>query len=158
MMREVLTRRFSRLLKEHGERDPARGRCRERTDQPAVWPDLVLIDGGQGQLERPQWRCWHDLGHRRSVASRAVAKGPDRDAGREHFYLPGKPSFMLEPRDPVLYYHPAAARRGAPLRHRQPPGQARQGDVGANPLDEIAGIGPRAQEGACFRPSDRPRR
>ena len=70
-----------------------------------------------------------------------VAKGPDRDAGREHFHVPGKPSFMLEARDPVLYYIQRLrdeAHRFAIGSHRQ----KRANAMGANPLDEIAGIGP----------------
>ena len=97
MMREVLTRRFSRLLKEQGE---------ERGDEQAKdvqsWPDLVLIDGGQGQLSAAK-AVLDELGLS-DLPVAGVAKGPDRDAGREHFYVPGRASFMLEARDPVLYY------------------------------------------------------
>ena len=75
-----------------------------------------------------------------------VAKGPDRDAGREHFYVPGKPSFMLEARDPVLYYIQRLrdeAHRFAIGTHRAQAAKA----IGVNPLDEIAGHRPLAQEG-----------
>ena len=99
MMREVLTRRFARLLKEHGEREPAN---ETDPDQPQAWPDLVLIDGGQGQLNAAR-AVLADLGIA-DLCIAGVAKGPDRDAGREHFYVPEKPSFMIEARDPVLYY------------------------------------------------------
>ncbi len=74
-----------------------------------------------------------------------VAKGPDRDAGREHFYVPGKPSFMLEARDPVLYYIQRLrdeAHRFAIGTHRARRSKA----IGVNPLDDIAGIGPRRKK------------
>ena len=133
MMREVLTRRFSRLLKEHGERASEAG-----GDTP-VWPDLVLIDGGQGQLSAVRG-VLAELGLS-DLAVAGVAKGPDRDAGREHFYVEGKPSFMLEGRDPVLYYIQRLrdeAHRFAIGSHRARRSKA----IGINPLDEIAGIGP----------------
>src|SRR6185369_14257823 len=94
MMQEVLTRRFSRLLKEHGERLT---RDDAGAQETAVWPDLVLIDGGLGQLSAAK-AVLADLGIG-DLCIAGIAKGPDRDAGREHFYLPGKPSFMLEGRD-----------------------------------------------------------
>ena len=90
MMREVLTRRFGRALRE----DPERGE--------EHWPDLVLIDGGQGQLEVAR-QVLTELGLE-DIAIVGIAKGPDRDAGRERFFVPGKPPFSLEPRDPVLYF------------------------------------------------------
>ena len=90
MMREVFRRRFYRALKEDPERE--RG----------MWPDLVLIDGGQGQLTQAQ-AIFAELGIG-DVAVVAIAKGPDRNAGRERFFLPGRPAFSLEPRDPVLYF------------------------------------------------------
>jgi excinuclease ABC subunit C len=133
MMREVLTRRFSRLLKEQGERNGS-----EAGETPA-WPDLVLIDGGQGQLSAVRG-VLADLGLS-DLPVAAVAKGPDRDAGREHFYMAGRPSFMLEARDPVLYYIQRLrdeAHRFAIGSHRARRARA----LGANPLDEIAGIGP----------------
>jgi excinuclease ABC subunit C len=132
MMREVLTRRFTRLLKEQGER----GENSEGEAQ--AWPDLVLIDGGQGQLSAAQG-VFADLGIS-DVCLAGVAKGPERDAGREHFYVPGKPSFMLEQRDPVLYYIQRLrdeAHRFAIGSHRA----RRTRAIGANPLDEIPGIG-----------------
>jgi excinuclease ABC subunit C len=133
MMREVLTRRFSRLLKEQGERDGS-----EAGETPA-WPDLVLIDGGQGQLSAVRG-VLADLGLS-DLPVAAVAKGPDRDAGREHFHMAGRPSFMLEGRDPVLYYIQRLrdeAHRFAIGSHRARRARA----LGANPLDEISGIGP----------------
>ena len=134
MMREVLTRRFSRLLKEHGERASEAG-----GEGTPAWPDLVLIDGGQGQLSAVRG-VLAELGLS-DLAVAGVAKGPDRDAGREHFYVEGKPSFMLEGRDPVLYYIQRLrdeAHRFAIGSHRARRSKA----IGINPLDEIAGIGP----------------
>ncbi len=131
MMREVLTRRFSRLLKEEGERDEAA--------ETSAWPDLVLIDGGAGQLSSAL-EIMTDLGID-DVPVFGVAKGPDRDAGREHFYRSDKTSFMLEARDPVLYYIQRLrdeAHRFAIGSHRAKRSRA----IGVNPLDEIAGIGP----------------
>ena len=90
MMREVLTRRFSRVLKE----DPDR--------QRGQWPDLVLIDGGAGQLGIAQ-EVFAELGID-DVSIAAIAKGPDRNAGRERIYLSNRKSFTLEPRDPVQYF------------------------------------------------------
>jgi excinuclease ABC subunit C len=130
MMREVLMRRFTRLLAED-----------EVTNEnaPPQWPDLLLIDGGQGQLSAVQ-AVLDELGVE-DVALVGVAKGPDRDAGREHFYVTGKPSFMLEARDPVLYYVQRLrdeAHRFAIGGHRAKRSRA----IGVNPLDEIPGIGP----------------
>jgi len=125
MMREVLTRRFSRLVKE-GE------------DPKAKWPDLVLIDGGPGQLSIAR-QVFADLGVE-DVALVGISKGPDRDAGREHFYMPGKDPFRLDPKSPVLYYLQRLrdeAHRFAIGSHRKKRSKA----IGANPLDEIAGIG-----------------
>ena len=125
MMREVLTRRFSRLVKE-GE------------DPKTKWPDLVLIDGGPGQLS-VACQVFADLGVE-DVALVGISKGPDRDAGREHFYLPGKEPFRLDPKSPVLYYLQRLrdeAHRFAIGSHRKKRSKA----IGANPLDEIAGIG-----------------
>jgi excinuclease ABC subunit C len=130
MMREVLTRRFTRLLAEDEVSD---------VGAPPQWPDLLLIDGGQGQLSAVQ-SVLDELGVE-DVALVGVAKGPDRDAGREHFYVTGKPSFMLEARDPVLYYVQRLrdeAHRFAIGGHRAKRSRA----IGLNPLDEIAGIGP----------------
>ncbi|MGE0240751.1 MAG: excinuclease ABC subunit UvrC [Parvibaculaceae bacterium] len=136
MMREVLTRRFARLLKEHGEREPAN---ETNPDQPQAWPDLVLIDGGQGQLNAAR-AVLADLGIA-DLCIAGVAKGPDRDAGREHFYVPERSSFMIEARDPVLYYIQRLrdeAHRFAIGSHRAKRAKA----IALNPLDEIAGIGP----------------
>jgi len=103
-------------------------------------PDVVLIDGGRGQLGVAQ-DVLRELGIA-NVALIGVAKGPDRDAGREHFHRPGYDrSMMLEPRDPVLYFVQRLrdeAHRFAIGTHRAKRGKS----IGANPLDEIAGIGP----------------
>ncbi len=133
MMREVLTRRFTRLLKEQGEKPEETA-----ADTPAR-PDLVLIDGGQGQLSAAK-AVLDELGLS-DIPLAGVAKGPDRDAGREHFYVSGKPSFMLEARDPVLYYIQRLrdeAHRFAIGSHRARRSRA----IGVNPLDEVPGIGP----------------
>ena len=126
MMREMLTRRFARVQKE----DPDRER--------GQWPDLVLIDGGAGQLSTAQG-VLDDLGID-DVALCAIAKGPDRDAGRERFFLPGREPFSLELRDPVLYYLQRLrdeAHRFAIGTHRA----RRSADINRSPLDEIPGIG-----------------
>jgi excinuclease ABC subunit C len=179
MMREVLGRRFKRLLaeaplppvaEEDGDRpdgdpdegaegiaqldpsaelaslalpDPrgkmeAAGDAFETDDAESPWPDLVLIDGGLGQL-----------GVAREVLTRlgveiplvAIAKGPDRDAGRETFFIPGRDSFKLPPRDPVLYFVERLrdeAHRFAVGSHRA----RRKRDLREAGLQEIAGIGP----------------
>ena len=128
MMREVLQRRFARALKEDPERD--RG----------IWPDLVLIDGGLGQLNIAQG-VFDELGID-DVAIGAIAKGPDRNAGRERFFLPGRAPFSLDPRDSVLYFLQRLrdeAHRFAIGAHRAKRTKA----LGRSPLDEIAGIGAR---------------
>jgi excinuclease ABC subunit C len=102
-------------------------------------PDLVLIDGGLGQLGVAR-QVLEELGIR-DIALIGVAKGPDRDAGREHFHIPGRERpGMLEPRDPVLYFVQRLrdeAHRFAIGSHRA----KRSKGIGANPLDEIPGIG-----------------
>jgi excinuclease ABC subunit C len=129
MMREVLTRRFARMMKEEGE-EPDNGKWKR--------PDLVLIDGGPGQLSIA-CQVFADLGVE-DVALVGISKGPDRDAGREHFYLPGKEPFRLDPKSPVLYYLQRLrdeAHRFVIGGHRK----KRSAAIGANPLDEIAGVG-----------------
>jgi excinuclease ABC subunit C len=128
MMREVLTRRFSRLIKEN-----------EADEAKAKWPNVVLIDGGPGQLAIA-CQVFADLGVE-DVALVGISKGPDRDAGREHFYLPKREPFRLDPKSPVLYYLQRLrdeAHRFAIGSHRKKRSKA----IGANPLDEIAGVGP----------------
>ncbi|HEY3638063.1 MAG TPA: excinuclease ABC subunit UvrC [Rhizomicrobium sp.] len=125
MMREVLTRRFSRLV-------------REAEDAKAKWPDVALIDGGPGQLAVAQ-SVLEDLGVE-DVLLVGVAKGPARDAGREHFHIKDREPFRLDPKSPVLYYLQRLrdeAHRFAIGSHRKKRAKA----LGANPLDEIAGVG-----------------
>lgn len=126
MMTEVLTRRFERLLKE----DPAR--------QSDAWPDLLLIDGGAGQVSAVQ-AVMAELGVD-DIAMVGVAKGIDRDHGKEEFHRPGAPPFALQRNDPVLYFIQRLrdeAHRWAIGAHRA----KRAKTTTATPLDEIAGIG-----------------
>ena len=169
MMREVLSRRFKRLLAEaplpslvaaevgpvqpdregrppgksapagtplpQGERE-LQAESDEQDESP--WPDLVLIDGGQGQLNAAR-EVLAPLGL--DVPLVAIAKGPDRDAGRETFFIPGRDSFKLPPRDPVLYFVERLrdeAHRFAVGSHRA----RRMRDLREAGLQEIAGIGP----------------
>jgi excinuclease ABC subunit C len=127
MMREVLGRRFARLEKE----DPDRSR--------GEWPDLLLIDGGKGQLsavvETLECAGIHD------VPVVGVSKGPDRNAGRETLHLPNGRDFQLPPNSPVLFYIQRLrdeAHRFAIGAHRQ----KRAKSMTASPLDEVPGIGP----------------
>jgi excinuclease ABC subunit C len=149
MMREVLTRRFKRLLAEAPIPSPPAGEGaavtnsqlqgeREDEQDDSPWPDLVLIDGGQGQLTAAR-EVLAALGV--DVPLIAIAKGPDRDAGRETFFLPGRDSFKLPPRDPVLYFVERLrdeAHRFAVGSHRA----RRKRDLREAGLQEIAGIGP----------------
>ncbi|MDB6181712.1 excinuclease ABC subunit UvrC [Paracoccus fistulariae] len=126
MMKEVLTRRFTRLLKE----DPDR--------QTEAWPDLLLIDGGAGQVSAVDG-ILADLGVE-DIPMIGVAKGVDRDHGKEEFHRPGQRPFALRMNDPVLYFVQRLrdeAHRWAIGTHRA----RRAKSVMANPLDEIAGIG-----------------
>ena len=127
MMREMLTRRFSKLAKEKGD--------------ASGWaaPDLVLIDGGPGQLGTAH-AVLDEFGLS-DIKVAAVAKGPDRNAGRERIYLRGKEPLLLEPRDPVLYCIQRfrdEAHRFAVGAHRA----RRKKAITASPLDEVPGIGP----------------
>jgi excinuclease ABC subunit C len=169
MMREVLTRRFKRLAAAEMQAveqaiepvadvtSPRHGEAMLRMDRGEVEgddgarefdddafpdrPDLVLIDGGAGQLAVAR-EVLADLGLH-DICTIGVAKGPDRDAGREHFHFAGRPTpLMLEPRDPVLYFVQRLrdeAHRFAIGTHRAKRAKA----ITANPLDEIAGIGQR---------------
>ncbi len=143
MMREVMKRRFARLLKETGPR----GEASSESDTLGAWPDLVLIDGGKAQL-----------GAARSVLAEldiadlpivGVAKGRDREAGRETFFVEGREPFLLPHRDPVLYFIQRLrdeAHRFAIGSHRA----RRSKEMHRNPLDEIAGVGP-ARKRALLR-------
>ena len=127
MMREVLQRRFTRALKAQEEGAPA-----------SEWPDVVLIDGGAGQLSAAR-EVLADLGVQ-DVKLVAIAKGPDRDAGREWFYTDGMEPFQLPPRDPVLYFLQRLrdeAHRFAITTHRA----GRSKNIRQSELDEITGIG-----------------
>ena len=126
MMKEVLTRRFKRLLKEDPDKD--RG----------MWPDLLLIDGGAGQVSAVREIMQkYGVG---DIAMVGVAKGEDRDAGKEEFHRTGKRPFALRHNDPVLYFVQRMrdeVHRFAIGTHRAKRSKA----IGASPLDEIAGIG-----------------
>jgi excinuclease ABC subunit C len=126
MMRQVLTRRFSRAIREDPER------------QSGTWPDLVLIDGGLGQLSAAL-DVFRELGLD-DVPVAAIAKGPDRNAGRERFFLPGREPFLLDPKNPVLYFLQRLrdeAHRFVIGAHRA----KRSALIGKSELDQIAGIG-----------------
>ena len=134
MMREVLTRRFTRLA---NESDPE-----VEADEGAMpeWPDVVFIDGGAGQLNAVR-EVISALNLQREVTFIGIAKGEERDAGREKFFMEGRDAFMLPHRDPVLYYVQRLrdeAHRFAIGTHRA----KRQKAAITNPLDEIEGIGP----------------
>ena len=126
MMKEVLTRRFKRLLKE----DPDRER--------GMWPDLLLIDGGAGQVSAVREIMQkYGVG---DIAMVGVAKGEDRDAGKEEFYRTGKRPFALRHNDPVLYFVQRMrdeVHRFAIGTHRAKRSKA----IGASPLDGIPGVG-----------------
>lgn len=134
MMREVLTRRFTRLANE-SENDAED----EATGMPD-WPDVVFIDGGAGQLNAVR-EVIAELNLPKQVTFIGIAKGEERDAGREKFFMEGREAFMLPHRDPVLYYVQRLrdeAHRFAIGTHRA----KRKKDQIKNPLDEIEGIGP----------------
>ncbi len=138
MMREVIERRFSRLVKEHGT--PEAPADAEVTDTFPAWPDVILIDGGQGQVGAVR-QILGELGISHLVNAIGIAKGVDREAGRERFFVEGKQPFTLPPRDPVLYFIQRLrdeAHRFAIGTHRA----RRKKEMVKNPLDEIAGIGP----------------
>ena len=126
MMKEVMTRRFTRLIKD----DPDR--------KSENWPDLLLIDGGAGQVSAVA-EILEMLGVE-DVPMIGVAKGVDRDHGKEEFYIPGRSVFALQRNDPVLYFVQRMrdeAHRFAIGTHRAKRAKA----ISANPLDDISGIG-----------------
>ena len=136
MMREVLERRFKRLLKPP-EGDAAKVKADD--DSFPQWPDLVIIDGGRGQLNAVR-EIFEGLGLTQ-VSLMAVAKGPDRDAGRETLFMPEREAIKLEPRDPVLYFIQRLrdeAHRFVIGSHRK----LRKKDIREAGLQEIPGIGP----------------
>ena len=131
MMRQVLSRRFARALRDDPDRDEG------------TWPDLVLVDGGAGQLEAAH-AALAELGIE-GLALVGVAKGPDRDAGRERFFMRGREPFQLPPGDPVLFFLQRLrdeAHRFAIGTHRARRSALIQGSA----LDEIPGIGPRRKK------------
>jgi len=132
MMREVLTRRFNRLQKE----DP--NRIGEASGSREQWPDLVLIDGGAGQLSAVE-DVFKEL-QIKDVTLVGIAKGPDRNAGRERFFIPNKAPFSLPEKDPTLYFLQRLrdeVHHFAITTHRAKRSKA----IGKSPLDEIEGIG-----------------
>lgn len=161
MMKAMIRRRFARMLQEREETteeqapppiesagnvsDGGVDFSKER-DEPeretkfGAWPDLVLIDGGEGQLNAAL-EALDELGLKNRVKIAGIAKGVDRDAGRERFFMPGKPAFRLDEKSPVLYYLQRMrdeAHRFAIGAHRG----KRSANIAKNPLDEIGGIGP----------------
>lgn len=127
MMREVMIRRFTRALKENPDRDSE------------SWPDLLLIDGGQGQFNAVK-ETLEELGVWSDLTVVAIAKGPDRNAGREQFFMDGRTPFQLPLNDATLHYLQRLrdeVHRFAIGAHRT----RRKMGIGKNPLDEIGGIG-----------------
>ncbi|MFB6461353.1 excinuclease ABC subunit UvrC [Bradyrhizobium tunisiense] len=134
MMREVLERRFKRLIN-----PPEEGTVKAKDDDFPQWPDLVIIDGGRGQLNAVR-EIFANLGLTQ-VSLMSVAKGPDRDAGRETLFMPEREAIKLEPRDPVLYFIQRLrdeAHRFVIGSHRK----LRKKDIREAGLQEIPGIGP----------------
>ncbi|WP_193335123.1 excinuclease ABC subunit UvrC [Devosia beringensis] len=134
MMREVLTRRFTRLTSDSDAdaQDPATGM--------PDWPDVVFIDGGAGQMSAVRGVI-AEMNLPKEVTFIGIAKGEERDAGREKFFMEGREAFMLPHRDPVLYYVQRLrdeAHRFAIGTHRA----KRKKEQISNPLDEVGGIGP----------------
>jgi excinuclease ABC subunit C len=137
MMREVLSRRFKRLIDEAPQAPRNLREMMAGAESP--WPDLVFIDGGQGQLTAAR-ETLAALGIS-DLPLAAIAKGADRDAGHETFFVPGRAPFKLPPRDPLLYFIERLrdeAHRFAIGSHRQ----RRKRDIREAGLQEIPGIGP----------------
>ncbi len=138
MMREVLERRFKRLVNPP-EEGAAKENIKAKDDDFPQWPDLVIIDGGRGQLNAVR-EIFANLGLTQ-VSLMSVAKGPDRDAGRETLFMPEREAIKLEPRDPVLYFIQRLrdeAHRFVIGSHRK----LRKKDIREAGLQEIPGIGP----------------
>jgi len=137
MMREVMQRRFTRLLTDQTSTDQT-SEVEEQDNFPA-WPDVLLIDGGAGQM-KIVWEELAKLALDERIIAIGVAKGVDRDAGRERFFVRGQTPFTLPPRDGVLYFIQRLrdeAHRFAIGAHRT----RRKKEMVKNPLDEIGGIG-----------------
>ena len=179
MMREVMRRRFGRLKKEWEELNAATPVVAADADEsvsaeppvapgvsdagegvrlaggtgkrPDAWPDLVLIDGGLGQLSAVR-EAIAEIGFAPGDLNLvAIAKGPDRNAGREQFFRPGRAPFQLPPNDPALYYLQRLrdeAHRWAIGAHRAKRAAA---ITGQNPLDEITGVGVRRKKALLNR-------
>lgn len=143
MMREVMRRRFARLIKEAAE-------SKKPMTELETYPDLVLIDGGVGQLSAVTDTI-KELGlTTEDITLVSIAKGPDRNAGREKFFRPNKAPFQLPQNAPVLYYLQRLrdeAHRWAIGAHRA----KRSADIKKSPLDEIAGIGPARKKALLHR-------
>ncbi|MEZ5995344.1 MAG: excinuclease ABC subunit UvrC [Hyphomonadaceae bacterium] len=157
MMKAMIRRRFARMLAEqspssaeeaHAEgavQDGGVDFSKQRESDAgetkfAAWPDLVLIDGGEGQLNAAL-AALDELDLNGKIAIAGIAKGVDRDAGRERFFVPGRAPFRLDEKSPVLYYLQRLrdeAHRFAIGAHRG----KRSAGIAKNPLDEIGGIGP----------------
>ncbi len=146
MMRIMLRRRLKALVKDHGtkkyEDEEALSASTDQTNTPDEtphWPDILLIDGGKGQLSSVM-EIINEL-ELKDIKVVAISKGPDRNAGHEQFHITNQPSFMMELKDPTLYYLQRLrdeAHRFAIGTHRT----RRKKQMGTNPLDEISGIGP----------------
>jgi excinuclease ABC subunit C len=139
MMREVLRRRFVRLAKERAQAEAVTAESAPGADDFPQRPDLILIDGGKGQFDAAR-QILAELAVE-DVAIASIAKGADRNAGRETFFVAGKAPFRLAPRDPALYFVQRLrdeAHRFAIGTHRA----RRKKDFTRSPLDEIAGVGP----------------
>ncbi|ENN93455.1 excinuclease ABC subunit UvrC [Bartonella bovis] len=139
MMKEVIERRFSRLIKEHGLPNKNKDTKNDRDNSFPIWPDLILIDGGEGQINIVR-TLLSQLGLDDFVTAIGIAKGADRNAGRERFFIKGKPPFTLPPHDPVLYFLQRLrdeAHRFALETHRK----KRKKETFKNLLDEIENIG-----------------
>ncbi|MBL8558337.1 MAG: excinuclease ABC subunit UvrC [Hyphomonadaceae bacterium] len=159
MMQAMIRRRFARLVKEAVDDTASAPETStiqnggvdfsKLEEEKAEWPDLLLIDGGEGQLEAAM-TALRELGVDKEVCVVGVAKGVDRDAGRERFFMPGKQPFRLDEKSPVLYYLQRLrdeAHRFAIGAHRQ----KRAADIGKNPLDEIGGVGPSRKKALLAR-------
>ncbi|MBB5074299.1 excinuclease ABC subunit C [Bartonella callosciuri] len=140
MMKEVIKRRFSRLIKEYGLPNKSSDIKNQNDDSLPIWPDLILIDGGEGQINSVH-TILSELKLEEFITVVGIAKGPDRNAGHERFFIKGKIPFTLPSHDPILYFLQRLrdeAHRVAIGTHRA----KRKSAVFKNPLDEIENIGP----------------
>ncbi|WP_019219652.1 excinuclease ABC subunit UvrC [Bartonella florencae] len=140
MMKEVIKRRFSRLIKEYDLPDKSNAIKNQNDDSCPLWPDLILIDGGEGQISSVH-TILSELKLDDLITVVGIAKGIERNAGRERFFIKGKIPFTLSPHDPILYFLQRLrdeAHRFAIGTHRA----KRKKATFKNPLDEIENIGP----------------